>query len=261
MKLSYGDEGTGPAVVLLHGFPLDRTMWDAQVRALSPGYRVIAPDLRGHGRSPAPDGAYTMDQMAEDVVELLDGLEIQGPVVLGGLSMGGYVSLALALNHPERVRALVLTDTRALADSPEAAAAREQTARAVLKAGGLDDVIEGMVARLFARSTFHDRPALVPPIQDVMERTSPMGVAGALRGMALRPDRRPRLKEITCPTLVVVGDCDVISPLDEMKALADAMPGARFQVIRGAGHLSPYESPDAFNSALLEFLKDLPPHD
>jgi pimeloyl-ACP methyl ester carboxylesterase len=260
MLLAFSDEGTGPVVVLLHGFPLNRSMWDAQVRALAPSHRVIVPDLRGHGESPAPDAVYAMDLMAEDVVEMLDGLGIVEPVVVGGLSMGGYVALALALNHPDRILGLVLADTRAAADAPEAAAKREETARAVVKSGDLSEVIEGMVPRLFSRSTFRDRPGLIPPIKAAMEQTTPAGVAGALRGMACRPDRRDRLKEIACPVLVAVGEDDAISPPDEARAIVESLPDARLAVIPHAGHLAPYENPDAFNPALLDFLKDFPTH-
>jgi pimeloyl-ACP methyl ester carboxylesterase len=260
MRLAYSDEGTGPIVVLLHGFPLNRSMWDAQIRALAPNYRVIAPDLRGHGESPAPDGVYTMETMAEDVLALLDHLGIAGPVVLGGLSMGGYVALALALNHPMRVGGLILTDTRAMADTPEAAAKREETAQAVLRTGDVCPVIDGMLPRLFSQSTFRERPGLVPPIKAVMEGTPPPGVVGSLRGMACRADSRDRLKEIACPVLVAVGEDDVISPRDEMKSMSDTLPESRFVVIPGAGHLAPYEKPDAFNSALLDFLRDFPLH-
>lgn len=260
MLLAYTDQGTGPVVVLLHGFPLSRAMWDAQVRTLAASHRVLAPDLRGHGESPAPDGVYTMEQMADDVAELLDRLGVAEPVVLGGLSMGGYVSLAFALKHPGRLKALILTDTRAAADTPEAARLREQTAQAVLRDGRTTTVVETMIPRLFARSTLRGRPTLVSAMQEVMERTSPSGVAGALRGMACRPDRRGQLGEIAAPTLVVVGEEDVISPPEEARAIAEALPNGRLAVIPGAGHMAPYEDPEAFNAAVLAFLKDLHPH-
>ncbi len=112
MRLAYSDQGPGPAVVLLHGYPLSRVMWDEQLSGIGSTYRVIAPDLRGHGESPSPDGVYTMDEMADDVVELVDFLHIDEPIVLGGLSMGGYVALSLVARYPNRVRALVLMDTR-----------------------------------------------------------------------------------------------------------------------------------------------------
>ena len=135
MRLAYRDEGPGPAVVLLHGFPLSRRCGGSSSTGLGSMYRVIAPDLRGHGDSPAPEGDYTIDEMADDVIELLDTLGLDAPVVIGGLSMGGYVALSLVARYPERVRALMLMDTRAAADSPEAAAKREELAQAVIAAG------------------------------------------------------------------------------------------------------------------------------
>ncbi|AMV36873.1 alpha/beta fold hydrolase [Planctomyces sp. SH-PL62] len=256
MLLAYNDEGTGPVVVLLHGFPLSRAMWAEQVRALSPSFRAITPDLRGHGESPAPDAVYTMDQMAEDVVEMLDGLGVTEPVAMGGLSMGGYVALALVLKHPERVRALILADTRAAADTLDAARLREESARGVLQAGHPGAIVEAMLPRLFAESTIRDRPALVSPIRAMMEATSASGVAGALRGMAARPDRREDLRTITVPTLVVVGEKDAISPPDEARAIVEALPDARLAEIPEAGHLSPVENPEAFNAAILDFLRN-----
>src|SRR5262249_47120169 len=153
MRLAFTDKGPGPAVVLLHGFPLGREMWREQFAGLGSIYKVIAPDLRGHGDSPAPDGDYTIDEMADDVIELLDPLGLDDPVVVGGLSMGGYVALSMISRYPARIRGLVLMDTRASADSLEAVANREELARAVLKAGHAGPAVDAMVPRLFSRST------------------------------------------------------------------------------------------------------------
>ena len=257
MLLAFVEQGSGPVVVLLHGFPLNRVMWAEQIRTLSESHRVIAPDLRGHGDSPAPDAVYTMEAMADDVVELLDGLGVVEPVVVGGLSMGGYVALAMALNHPSRLRGLMLIDTRAAADSPEAAKGREETARAVLDAGHPRAVVEAMIPKLFGKSTLKDHPERVDPMRAEMEKTSASGVAGALRGMAIRPDRRGDLARITVPTLVVVGKEDVIAPPDEARAIAEGLPDGRLEVVPDAGHLSPLENPQAFNEVVLRFLRGL----
>ncbi len=257
MRLAHTDQGSGPVVVLLHGFPLSRAMWSEQIKALSGSRRVIAPDLRGHGESPAPDGVYTMESMADDVVELLDGLGINGPVALGGLSMGGYVTLALALKYPDRVRGVMLLDTRSEGDSAEAAEGREKSARAVLEAGHPGSVVEAMVPKLFAEATIKEKPDLVASFRTLMEKTPAQGVAGALRAMAVRPDQTGRLGEIRVPSLVVVGEHDVITPPEGGRRMAEALPAGRFEIIPGAGHLSPCENPEAVNAVILKFLSGL----
>jgi pimeloyl-ACP methyl ester carboxylesterase len=200
-----------------------------------------------------------MDEMADDVVELLDRLEMAGPVVLGGLSMGGYVALSLVLRYPERVRGLILMDSRAAADTPEAAKVREETARSVLREQSARSMLETMVPRLFGKTTLEKHPQRVEPLLTVMERMSPQGVAGALRGMAVRPDRRGDLARISVPTLVMVGEDDVISPVPEARGIAAAIPRARLVIIPSAGHLAPYENPAAANEAITGFLKQLGP--
>lgn len=257
MKLAYSDDGPGPAVVLLHGFPLSRAMWAEQLPDIGAIYRVIAPDLRGHGDSPAPEGVYTMDEMADDVIDTIDALGIGEPIVLGGLSMGGYVALSIILRYPERVRALMLMDTQAGADSIEAAATREVTAKAVIEAGGATPIVDPMIGRLFSASFRETRPERVAPLKALMEQTPARGIAGALRGMAVRPDRRGDLARIAVPTLVLVGEEDVITPPAVAKSLADAIPGARLEVIPEAGHMAPYENPSVANAAILRFLQGL----
>ena len=257
MDLAYADEGPGPVVVLLHGFPVSRAMWDEQLAGIGSVYRVIAPDLRGFGESPVPEGVYTMDAMADDVVELLETLEIAGPVVVGGLSMGGYVALSLAVRYPTRVRALMLMDTRAGADTAEAAEGREATARAVLAADSAAAVAASMLPRVFSKTTLEQRPERVEPIKAIMEQTAPIGVAGALRGMACRPDRRGDLAKIAVPTLIIVGEEDVITPPAEAEAMAEAIPNARLEVIPQAAHMAPYENPSATNAVILRFLQSL----
>ena len=251
MRLAYSDEGPGPAVVLLHGFPLSRAMWEPQVTGVGSIYRIIAPDLRGHGDSPAPEGVYTMDEMADDVIELLDTLHLDGPVVLGGLSMGGYVALSMMARYPQRIRALMLMDTRAGADTPDAAQKREEMAQAVIAAGNPGPAVEAMVPRLFARKTLEERPERVEPLRAAMERNTARGIAGALRGMAVRPDRRGELAAIRVPTLVLVGEEDVLTPPSEAQALADGITQARLEVVPEAGHMAPYENPAVANAVIL----------
>jgi pimeloyl-ACP methyl ester carboxylesterase len=259
MRLAYTDEGPGPVVVLLHGFPLGREMWTEQVNGIGSIYRVIAPDLRGHGDSPAPEGDYTIDEMADDVVELLDTLSLSEPVVVGGLSMGGYVALSLFARYPERVRALMLMDTRAAADSTEAVEKREELARAVLAAGNAGPAVEAMTPRLFAKISLEQRPEKVALLREVMERNTARGIVGALRAMASRPDRTADLAAVRVPALVLVGEEDVVTPPSEAQALADAISGARLEVIPEAGHLAPCENHSVANAVMLRFLDGLKP--
>jgi len=256
IDLAYIDEGTGLPVVLVHGFPLDHAMWDAQVEALKGEHRVIVPDLRGFGRSGVTEGTVTMEQFADDVAGLLDALGIQKRVLVAGLSMGGYVVFQFFRRHRGRVRGLVLCDTRAGADTPEAAAARRETAGQVLREGP-GSLVENMPARLFAGATLRDRPELDESLRRVIAGTDPRGIAAASRGMAERPDDTPLLPEIDCPTLVVVGGEDAISPPEEMGRIAAAIPGARLVEVPDAGHMSPMENPAAVNAALREFLGSL----
>jgi len=257
MRLAFAEEGPGPAVVLLHGFPLSRAMWKEQLTGIGSIYRVIAPDLRGHGDSPAPAGTYTIDEMADDVVELLDYLGLDEPVVVGGLSMGGYVALSMAERYPARLRGLMLMDTRAAADTPEAAQKREETAQDVLESRNVRALVESMIPRLFARKTIAQRPERVAMLSEAMEHNTPRGVAGALRAMAIRPDRSDDLARIRVPTIVMVGEEDAITPPSEAMALADAIAGARLEVIADAGHLAPYENPAVANAVILRFLDGL----
>lgn len=258
MLMAYDDDGPGPVVVLLHGFPLNRSMWAAQRESrLGSTYRLIAPDLRGHGETPAGDGIATMEAMAGDVIELLDTLGIGEPVVLGGLSMGGYVALALMEQYPERFRALMLMDTRSTADTPEAAKNRELLAARVEESGSPGYVVDAMLPKLFSPASYQNRPDRIEQVRAMMERTSARGVAGALRGLAARPDRTAALSRIRVPALVVVGADDAITPPAESRAMVEALPNARLALIPDAGHLAPLENPSATNDAILGFLTEL----
>ncbi len=257
MLLAYDDDGPGPVMVLLHGFPLNRSMWKGQATEIGSVYRVISPDLRGFGETAAPDGVYTMDAMADDVIDLLNALQILEPVILGGLSMGGYIALSAVLRYPDRFRALMLMDTRASADSPDAARNRETLARQVDSSGTIEPVVEAMLPKLFSPLTRVNKPYLIEFAHNLMIKTPARAVAGALRGMAERPDRTGDLPRIHLPTLVLVGQDDVITPPDEARTMAGALPNAQFVVIPEAGHLAPLENASASNLAILEFVNGL----
>ena len=263
----------GP-VLFVHGFPFNGGMWQAQMDALPDEWRGLAPDLRGFGASPleepgrelpraAEGGAValhgepvlTMDRLADDLARLLED-EGGEPAVICGLSMGGYAAFALFRRHPRLVRALVLADTRAGADSAEARQNRARTARTI-REHGVRPIAAAMVGGLLAPVTREDRPGVVDQVRRMIEGTAPATVIAALAGMAERPDSSPLLPRINVPTLVVVGEHDQLTPPEVGAAMAGAIPEARLEVLAGAGHLTPLENPTAFNSAMLEILGEL----
>ena len=250
------DRGKGTPIVLVHGFPLNHTMWRMQIDAFAGQFRLIAPDLRGFGQSSVTAGTATMEQMADDLAGMLDAMSIRQPVVFCGLSMGGYVAWQFALRHRQRLAKLVLCDTRAVADSAEAAAGRRKSAERALAEGSVSFIAESMLGKLFAPATASKQPALIEETRQVILGTSPVGVAAALLGMALRPDVTSRLPEIDVPALVVCGQYDAISPPEEMRGIAERLPQARFVEIKEAGHMAPLEQPAAVNGALARFLTD-----
>jgi 3-oxoadipate enol-lactonase len=230
-------------------------MWREQIAAFGSRHRVIARDLRGFGKSPAASKV-TRESMADDVAAILDALGIREPIVLCGLSMGGYVAFQFWRKYRERLRALVLCDTRAVADTPEAAQGRREQMKRV-GSEGMQPMATAMIGKLFAPRTGANQAQLVERERNTMLSADPAGVTAALEALATRPDVSRNLPEISCPTLVVVGEHDAISPVAEMRTLAAAIPNAEFVVLDDCGHMSPLESPRAFNRALEEFLSGL----
>ncbi|HYP54028.1 MAG TPA: alpha/beta hydrolase, partial [Pyrinomonadaceae bacterium] len=211
IQTAYDDyEGRGPAVVLLHGFPFNRSRWREQAAALAGDYRVITPDLRGHGETAVTDEPATMEEMADDLAALLDELKIERAVI-GGLSMGGYVTLAFCRKYAGRVAALVLADTRATPDNEDGRRTREETARRAL-AEGMGPIADAMTPKLLAPATLEHRPETVARVREMILGTEPRGAAAALRGMALRRDQTDLLPSLRVPALVVVGSEDSLTP-------------------------------------------------
>jgi pimeloyl-ACP methyl ester carboxylesterase len=256
-ELAYVDEGNGQPVLLIHGFPLDHTMWSAQIASLAEHARVLAPDLRGFGQSPLGAveslNGVSMVQYADELAVFLTALEITEPVCIGGFSMGGYVAWQFVRKHRNLVRALIQCDTRAVADTTEGREGRVKMAENVAEWGSRR-VAEMMGPKLFSARALETQPQLMAEVRRVVERTPPAAIAAAQRGMASRPDVTAMLPEIDVPTLVLVGEVDAISSPAEMEAIADAIPHSEYVVIAASGHMTTMESPAAVSAALLDFL-------
>jgi 3-oxoadipate enol-lactonase len=254
IELAVEDRGSGPVLLFVHGFPLDHTMWQAQIDEFSQRYRVLAPDLRGFGQSRLGDGPVIMRRYADDLAAMLDRLSVKNKIVFCGLSMGGYIAWQFWQKYAERLAALILCDTRAVADTPQAKTGRAELAARV-KAAGPQAAADAMLPKLFGPESQRDHPAAVAETRAAILRNSPAGIAAALDGMANRPDASDTLAGINVPTLVIVGEHDTLSPPAEMRGIAEQIPGAQFALIPAAGHMSPLENPRVFNAALEHFLR------
>ena len=251
--LQQGDRGS--VLLLVHGFPLDASMWREQLKGLAGDAQLIAPDLRGFGESEPLESAdpLLMDRLADDLAVLLDDLKISEPVAICGLSMGGYVALAFWQRHGRRLSGLALCDSKAAADTDEARAARQAAAESAL-AGEVDKLCRAMAPKLFARESLQAAPQRVAETTEAMCGTAATTFAAAQRGMARRADMTARVAQIELPALLLCGAADSISTPDEMRRIAEAMPRAEFVEIAAAGHLAPLEQPAAVNQALRRWL-------
>jgi 3-oxoadipate enol-lactonase len=260
IDLAYVDRGAGPVVLLVHGFPLDHSMWDGQIEALAKKYRVIAPDLCGYGESSLGEVddavGVPLERYADDLAGLLNALQITEPITYVGFSMGGYIGWQFWRQHRSRIGALVMCDTRAVADNDEGRAMRLKMAAHVAE-WGAGKVAEAMEPKLFAEHTRNTRPELVTATREVITNTDVRAIAAAQLGMAARVDSTALLADIDVPTLVIVGQHDVLSTRDEMRGMAEKIPGAKFVEIAGAGHMTPVEAPAAVSAALRDFLRGL----
>lgn len=250
------DRGTGPPILFVHGFPLNHSMWQGQLEPLAENRRVIAPDLRGFGGSGVVEDVITMEQFADDLNILLDALGVDRPVTYCGLSMGGYIGWQFLRKYKDRLNALILCDTKAAADTPEGVKNRKDMARKVLRYGPRP-AVRTMLPKLVAEKTNAERPHVLEQLKDMIIASHRSSIAAALHGMAQRPDSTDLLAQITLPTQVIVGSEDTLSPPEEMRRMAEAIPGARFAEIPEAGHVAPLEDPPAVNAAIEEFLDDV----
>jgi pimeloyl-ACP methyl ester carboxylesterase len=258
------DEGEGQTILFVHGFPLSRAIWQPQIEALAKNFRVIAPDLRGHGESSAPAGLYTMEVFAEDLRALIEERKCRdlpfsknhnrkGGVVLAGHSMGGYISFAFYRKFPQYVRALILFCTRAGADSAEGKIGRENLAQRAEREGAYA-VAEQMLPKMLAPTAVSSHPDLVEHVRKIMLATPVNGLTGSLRGMAARSSALDLLPKINVPTLVIAGENDLIIPTQEAESLAKSIPHAQLAMIPNAGHLASLENPSAVIASMKEFL-------
>ncbi|GAM09777.1 AB hydrolase superfamily protein YisY [Geobacter sp. OR-1] len=256
IALGYDDTGEGVPILLIHGFPLCRKMWRPQVNKLPlAGFRVIAPDLRGFGESDAPEGPYSMDIFADDLIGLLDYLEIERAVI-GGMSMGGYVLFNLVERYPERVKGAIFITTRATPDDETAKARRLQLAAEVRKLGP-QMVADPFASILFAPGTEQERPKLVEEVYGWMAANDSRGLAGGLLAMRERKDYSAALGSFNIPALAIGAELDQAAPPATSTAIAAGIPGCRLCIVPSAGHLANLEDVKTFNSCVLEFLSSL----
>jgi 3-oxoadipate enol-lactonase len=260
-RLAVHSRGSGLPLLLLHGFPLDHTMWAGQ-EPLADSLRLIVPDQRGFGQS-GDDRPQSIAQLADDAVALLDALHVTEPAVVCGLSMGGYVAQHVAVRHPDRVRALVLVDTKLEADTPEARAGRRDLAAKVERLGQ-EIVAEAMIPNLLARSEAARQSPRRGEIEATLRRTilaTPVPtIVAALDALGRRPDMVESMRSVSVPTLLVVGAEDTITPPECLERAERVVPNARLLIVPRCGHMTPLEEPATFNSAVLEFLREAAVH-
>jgi 3-oxoadipate enol-lactonase len=255
VSLALDDQGEGRCILFIHGYPLDRSIWRDQVQGIT-GWRRIAPDLRGLGESDAPDLGYSMPTYAEDLVALLDALGVR-PVVLCGLSMGGYIAFEMLRAYRERITGLILVATRAEADSMEARKARDHAAGLARERGAVA-IAESMLPRVLAPASSQS-PATVSRVRSILSNAPVPGIVGALSAMRERADSTALLPTLTgLPTLILAGESDQLIPLSDATRMHDAIPNSLLRVIPNAGHLPPVEQPAVTTQVLQEFLDSLP---
>jgi 3-oxoadipate enol-lactonase len=254
--LEYETVGTGIPVLFIHGFPLSRKMWSPQLKGLSDFGLLVSLDLRGHGDSYPFDGPYSMELLADDCVKLMEFLNVRPPFVVCGLSMGGYVIMAMYRKYPELFRGMILSSTRPEPDSPDAKKVRDELIRNT-KVNGTRIIADTMLPNLFSSVTLTKNPRLSEQIQIMMTKTSVQGIIGALQGIRDRPDSGSLLSQITCPVLIVHGTDDRIVPMNEAGLMEHKISNSHLVKIKDAGHLPNLEQPVKYNQTLRDFLRSL----
>lgn len=252
-SLAYDIAGEGLPLLFIHGYPLGRSLWESQMSDLSRSVQTISPDLRGHGESEAVFSQYSIESLADDCIQLLDNLEITQPIIICGLSMGGYVAFALYRKYRSRIAGLILTATRAAPDTPEGKVNRKKAIDLALSEGP-KAIANSMLPKMFAPATYVNNPSLVKKIHNMMESTSVQGIIGALNAMKNRPDSTHLLKEINVPVLIIHGNQDQLIPVTEAQEMQLLIANSEIVTLENAGHLPNLEQSTLFNQALKQFL-------
>ncbi|MFI0709871.1 alpha/beta fold hydrolase [Streptomyces inhibens] len=257
ITVGYEDEGSGEPLVLVHGHPFDRSMWRPQIEHFSrSGRRVIAPDLRGYGQSTVVAGKTPLETFVRDIVRLLDHLGIER-FILGGLSMGGQIVMEFYRLFPDRIRALLLADTFAAAETEEGRTARYEMAERLLREG-MDGYAHEVLPKMVSPHNIATQPDVAEHVLGMMTGTAPEGAAAALRGRAERPDYTELLSHISVPALVVVGTEDAYTPVSDARDIYERIPNAELAIIEQAAHMPNLERASEFNAAVEKFLDSLP---
>lgn len=257
IHVSYNDEGPekAPVIILIHGFPLNKSMWDNQLKSLKDNYRVIAYDIRGHGNTGIGAIDFTIDLFVKDLLGFMDALMIDKTIICG-LSMGGYIALNAIENYSTRFTALILSDTNCTADSPEAIEKRMNTIESI-KENGVDKLADDLIPNLFAPESFKTNSEEIVAVKEMIVTTSKQSLYNSLHALANRKETCSKLSDIKVPVLILVGEEDNITPVEASKAMHEKIDIALLSIISEAGHLSNLENPEEFNSQLHKFLNAL----
>lgn len=254
ISISYTDAGPAeaPAIIFIHGFPLNKSMWDKQLDALKDQYRVIAFDVRGHGNSDSGSEHFSIDIFVSDLIGFMDNLAIK-KAILCGLSMGGYIAINAAEKHPDLFDALILSDTSCTADTTEAKHRRIMAIEDI-KLNGIQNFADESLKNLFAPESFISKSQEISAVRDMIVNTSCQSIYNAMHALAMRRETCSRLHEIKIPVLILVGIDDKITPLSSAKTLNENIADSKLNIIENAGHLSNLENPYEFNYLIKKFI-------
>ncbi|MDP3945949.1 MAG: alpha/beta fold hydrolase [Lutibacter sp.] len=254
ISVSYNDEGLNesPVILFIHGFPLNKSMWSKQAAALKDNYRVIAYDIRGHGKTEVGTLDFSVDLFVKDLLGFMDALKIKKTIICG-LSMGGYIALNAIQNHPERFTALILSDTNCTADTPEAKEKRMNTIQSI-KENGVEKLANDLLPNLFAPESFTTSSEEIVAVKEMIVNTTKESLYKSLNALANRKETCSKLAEIKVPVFILVGKEDKITPPEAAKAMHEKIDIALLSIISAAGHLSNLENPEEFNSQLKKFV-------